>query len=148
MLKHLFKKHRGRARVPEKNQQPEKSPVMDQLQRRSAEEEIPASAKQPEEQTEKVMLCIYIPEGVFDEEELSMAGFETGSSRFDELYDQLKKQAEQEAGEEVVDLAASRMEGVALTADTVQYFAGEFGSGEAVMREEAAENVQSMFAMA
>lgn len=148
MLKNFFKKHRGSAEVPAGNQQPEEGPAPDALACRNTEadgQQIPAPAREPEEQTEKVMLCIYIPEGVFDEEELSMAGFESGSDRFDELYDRLKAQAEPETGKEVVELAASCMNGEALTADAVQYFAGEFGSGEAEMAEEAAENVQSIF---
>lgn len=146
MLKNFLKKHMGSAEVSAENRQPAESPATDASQCRAAEKETQKEpVPEPEEQTEKVMLCIYIPEGVFDEEELSMAGFECGSDRFDELYDQLKAQAEPGSGEEVVDLAASRMDGAALTADAVQYFDGAFDSEEEETVEAASENVLSIF---
>lgn len=145
MLKDLLKKYMGSDENAAEKQPQKGNPDPELFESLSPEhggqpEQAPAA--EPEENPERVMLCIYIPEGVFDEEELDMAGFERPASRFDELYDQLKEEERQKLPEEVIDLEASRMDEAALTADVIQYFAGELSSAEP---EEAAENVQSMF---
>lgn len=143
MLKNLFKKNRENAKELNKNMQAVE-PAEDVLGCQAAADGQEPDAAQAGE-GEKVMLCIYIPEGVFDEEELAMAGFNDGSGRYDELYDQLVAEAEVEEEQEVVDLAASRMDGWSLTADAIQYFIGEICGMEL---SEASESLPSMFAIA